>query len=215
MHRSALLVTLLFSVAAAAFVACSSDSVTPAADGGSDASIDVAVDRVDGSAPIGLDCTSYCTAIEGACSGANLQHLDDYTCKAMCAKLTVGSEGSTSGNTLACRVYHVGLAAQNASNADMHCGHGGPFGYGGCGAELDDFCFLYEAQCGNTFGAADCPAAAAQIPNVDGGPLGTVLGYSIDCREYHLENAYKTGDNDGGGHCSHATKDSIAAHCEK
>ncbi len=196
------------------FFACSSDPVvTPPVDAGPDKT--TPADAGDGKAPIALDCASYCAAIDTACTGANLQYLDIDTCKAMCAKLTVGTEGATSGNTLTCRVYHLGLASQSPQNANLHCGHAGAFGFGGCGTELDDFCFMFEAQCGKTFGAADCPAAAGQIPNLDGGPLGTTLGYSLDCREYHLENAYKAGDTDGGGHCSHATKDSIAAHCEK
>lgn len=215
--RRLAVILFLSSSAAAGFLACSSDPVvTPGVDGGPDVvTSDASPDKADGKTPLTLDCTSYCAAIETACTGPNLQYLDTDTCKAMCAKLTVGTEGATSGNTLACRVYHLGLASQGGTNADQHCGHAGAFGFGGCGNELDNFCFFYEAQCGKTWGAADCPAGAALIPNLDGGPLGTTLGYSIDCREYHLENAYKVGDTDGGGHCSHATKDSVPAHCEK
>lgn len=214
-RRLALLLSFASLGTTAAFFACSSDP-TPQnpADAGSDGTTDGG-DAGDGRAPIPLDCTAYCTTIDTVCTGANLQYLDVDTCKAMCAKLTVGTAGATSGNTLACRAYHLGVASTSAEQATAHCGHAGPFGFGGCGGELEDFCFMFQAQCGNTFGASDCVAAAGQIPNLDGGPLGTTLGYSIDCREYHLENAYKAGDVDGGGHCSHATKDSIANHCEK
>ncbi len=219
MHRTIVAVALVGAGVAGFVVACSGAPVTPTPTpdaSAADTGVADVVSEKEAAAPITLDCASYCAGIEAACTGVNTQYLDDDTCKAMCAKLPVGTKGDTSGNTLGCRVYHAGLAQQGGANADTHCGHAGPFGFGACGNEIENFCFLYGAQCNlATFGAADCPAAASAIPNLDGGPLGTTLGYSLDCREYHLENAYKVGDNDGGGHCSHATKDSIAAHCEK
>jgi hypothetical protein len=220
MHRTAIALGLLGAGVAGVFVACSGAPINPPPPtpdaSASDTGVADVVSEKEAAAPITLDCTSYCAGIAAACTGANLQYLDDDTCKAMCAKLPVGTKADTSGNTLACRVYHAGLAQQGGANADQHCGHAGPFGFGACGTEVENFCFLYGAQCNaSTFGAADCPAAAGQIPNVDGGPLGTTLGYSLDCREYHLENAYKVNDTNGTGHCSHATKDSIPAHCEK
>jgi hypothetical protein len=30
-------------------------------------------------------------------------------------------------------------------------------------------------------------------------------GDTLDCRQYHLENAYQANDMNGTGHCAHAT----------
>lgn len=206
--RTSRLALVLLNVGLAAggalWLGCGTDPVATPVDAGKDVAVsDAGSDVVDANLP--LDCTAYCTAIGTTCTGFGQQYLDDATCKAMCAKLTVGTAGATSGNTLACRIYHLGLASQSASNAATHCPHAGPYGFGACGPESDDFCALYQAQCG-TWGDPDCGAAANALPRVDAGVLTTTLGNSLDCREYHLENAYKVGDTNGAGHCNHAAK---------
>jgi hypothetical protein len=211
MRTSRLAVLLLVNVGllagGASWVGCGSDTVQPPVDAGQDVSpvSDAGSDvfAFDGNIPV--DCTAYCNAIGHVCTGLELQYLDDDTCKAMCAKLAPGTAGATTGNTLGCRIHHLANAAQSAQSAVVHCPHAGPYGFGSCGTEAEDFCALYQAQCGD-FGAADCGAAAAALPKVDAGVLMTTLGNSLDCREYHLENAFKVGDTDGGGHCNHAAK---------
>ena len=197
----------VLTVGAAFWLGCGDDKVQLAADAGTDVSpaSDAGSDvfTFDGNIPV--DCAAYCTAIGHVCIGLDQQYLDNDTCKAMCAKVTPGTAGTSSGNTLGCRIYHLGLAAQSAQNAGAHCPHAGPYGFGQCGTEGEDFCALYQAQCGD-FGAADCGAAVAALPKVDAGVLTTTYGNSLDCREYHLENAYKVGDAKGLGHCDHASK---------
>jgi hypothetical protein len=173
-----------------------------------------------GDAAISLDCTSYCTAIQKDCKdmgtgGSNLQYLDDGTCLKMCAAIPLGASTDTSGDTLGCRIYHVGLAtkgltsAERTKNLATHCPHAGPYGYGGCGGMCEDFCARYVTQCGASAydGGAFCPIDCAAFPSVDAGFIGITTGNSIECREYHLENAYAYDagpDGSGGGHCTHA-----------
>jgi len=172
---------------------------TGAGDAGTDAPF-----KLDGAVP--LNCAAYCTAVENACKGNNLQYNDNATCLAMCAKFTVGDAGSTSGNTLGCRAYHVGLAAQSGGNANTHCKHAGAYGFGGCGSENEVFCAVYTAQCG-TWGNGQCPNGFGNLNDVNGDPnLATTAGNNRDCREYHLEAAYKANDTAGNGHCVHASQ---------
>jgi hypothetical protein len=169
------------------------------------------MDAGDGGAPDGatvLGCAAYCTQIMQVCTNANQQYLDMTTCTAMCAKLTTGDAGVMTGNTLACRGYHLSVAAMSAQNANMHCPHAGPYGFGQCGNECEDFCALYNAQCGaNNFGGGGCTQACPNITNPASTSFLNSTGNTLDCREYHLENAYKNGDMNGAGHCMHAQND--------
>jgi hypothetical protein len=163
---------------------------------------------------VALNCASYCSAIGSVCTGANLQYNDNATCLAMCAKFTVGDAGATTGSTLACRASHVALAAGGAGAANTHCKHAGAYGFGGCGSESEDFCALYAAQCGN-WGNGNCPNVFGSETDVTGDPsLATTTGNNKDCREYHLEAAYKAGDTAGNGHCVHASSVSAAGTCQ-
>jgi len=158
-------------------------------------------------ASIALNCSAYCTAMMQVCgtSGPNQQYLDLATCNAMCAKLTVGDAGVMTGNTLSCRVYHLSVAAQSAQNATTHCPHAGPYGFGQCGSECENFCALYSAQCGaNTWGG-NCANQCPNINNLSSTSFIAATGNTLDCREYHLENAYQANNTNGAGHCAHAT----------
>lgn len=158
---------------------------------------------------IPLDCNAYCTAMLSVCTGAmNGQYLDNATCLSMCANFPKGTLNDVSGDTLGCRIYHVTVASQSAMNANTHCPHAGPYGFGQCGGECEDFCLLYDKQCGaGNFGDGGCDAGCPGIPN----PANTTMsflsgsGNTLDCREYHLENAYQAGNMNGAGHCAHTT----------
>ncbi len=153
---------------------------------------------------IAYDCNSYCSAIATICTGPNQQYLDTGTCLKMCAKYTAGDAGATSGNTLACRVYHATAASANVNNAKIHCPHAGPFGFGQCGEECEDFCQLYGDGCNTTSYGNTCIPTCQAFAHADAGILGTTAGPTLDCREYHLENAYAA--DGGGGHCDHSGK---------
>ncbi|HEY1955917.1 MAG TPA: hypothetical protein VGH28_09890 [Polyangiaceae bacterium] len=165
---------------------------------------------VDGSV---LDCTYYCTNIMAACTGTNQQYLDQATCMSMCNAIpNDAGAGATSGDSLACHMYHLSVAAQGGATADTHCPHAGPYGYGFCGDICNDFCEQYYASLcsgdvANGWGSIDgCRTACATQGGADaaaGAPGAAANSPTVLCKEYHLENAIKNG-GDGGGHCDHA-----------
>ena len=183
---------------------------TPPSDSGSDGGTGIVVDAS------ALDCNYYCTTDIAVCTGTNNQYKDNATCLSMCQNgiPNDAGAGATSGDSLACRMYHLSVAATSTANAAIHCPHTGPYGYGMCGSLCDDFCQQYftsdcktdtdagyktadacRAYCNQANGAD----AAAGNPGTDPGASGS----SMLCREYHLENAIQAGGT-GGGHCDHA-----------
>jgi len=162
-----------------------------------------------------LNCTYYCGEILSVCGTSNNQYKDMATCMSMCANIpNEAGAGATSGDSLACRMYHLSVAAMSTSNMATHCPHAGPYGYGVCGTLCDNFCQQDFAAAGPCAGdnypgndvchtycnGADGADAAAGAP---GNSAGTP---AMLCREYHLENAYAAGGT-GGGHCAHAGED--------
>lgn len=211
----------LVTLGAGLWMGCGGDdsTTTPGTDaGGKDTSVtdsgggpdtspgtDSGQDASGQDAAIGLDCPSYCTAMGKICTGANQQYLDNGTCLKMCATLTVGDAGAMSGDNLACRVYHASVASQSAMNATTHCPHAGPYGFGQCGGECEDFCARYASGCSmNTSYGNTCVTTCNTFMHSDGGVLDPTSAPTINCREYHLENAYA--NDGGGGHCDHASK---------
>lgn len=67
----------------------------------------------------GTACESFCTIAEDQCPDA---YASMGMCMTGCATFTPGdySTASTSGNTLACRMYHLSVAS---TQPDPHCGH--------------------------------------------------------------------------------------------
>jgi len=77
-------------------------------------------------------CDTYCGLVQTHCSGDDALYADDDACQAACAAFaTTGSDGDTTGDTLQCRTYHAGAAADDAAT---HCPHAGPDGGGVCAA---------------------------------------------------------------------------------
>jgi hypothetical protein len=177
--------------------------------GGNDAGNDTGGGGFDAS---DLSCNYYCTNIIATCKTTNNQFEDMATCMSMCANYpNDAGAGIQTGDSLACRMYHLGAAM---SDPVTHCPHAGPFGYGVCGTLCNDFCeqdFATSGPCaGDNYpgldachtycnGAAGADAAAGAPGNAQTTP-------SMLCREYHLENAYKAGGT-GSGHCAHAGED--------
>ncbi len=67
-------------------------------------------------------CKTYCDLVSQNCSGENAIFEDKDTCFSSCALITdrPAAEGATIGDTLQCRIYHVGVAA---ANPKVHCTH--------------------------------------------------------------------------------------------
>lgn len=74
----------------------------------------------------GTPCESFCAMQAVVCTGANQQFADEAECLTACGTLTDDVEFSTAetaSDTLACRLYHLTVAAQDAASATTHCPH--------------------------------------------------------------------------------------------
>jgi hypothetical protein len=167
-----------------------------------------------------VDCATYCSTIEAACTAGNDQYGTNGTesfCVDTCATWMAGTLGDT-GDTIGCRLEH----AMHISDAAVDCVHAGPMavgmgaggagGAGGaaandpkCGASAcDNFCELADAVCtgGNQQWAtvaackADCQTFLGDATAYD---AGDTSGDTFECRMYHLTAAA----DDPNTHCGH------------
>ena len=73
-----------------------------------------------GGAVCGSLCENYCQLMAKNCTGANAVY-DMATCMTKCATIpTNGKPNDTTGNSVQCRIYHLGAAA---SDPVTHCPH--------------------------------------------------------------------------------------------
>jgi hypothetical protein len=109
-------------------------------------------------APVSLDCTTYCDAIQANCTGVNAQYPDSAHCRAACSSFV--ATGSTvddvSGNTLGCRIFYAGNPAKMAPSTN--CALAGPAGdritasvpaFCSGGDVCMSFCVLEVQACGS------------------------------------------------------------------
>lgn len=76
-------------------------------------------------------CDAFCTDDLASCTGANAAYADLAACKTACATWPAGT--TQSGNTLACRVYHLANAKSAPPNSlTTHCPHTSANGGGVC-----------------------------------------------------------------------------------
>ena len=153
--------------------------------------------------PVDLSCVDYCALYASGCDDFNEYENNNDICLSQCAQWPLGMAGDTTGDSLGCRLYHVGVA--NQVDANVHCPHAGPSGAGTCVADdpplCADYCATYLKNCTDKLNAykdeADCLAqCAVWYPGKDGDTVGDTIG----CREYHANVAQ--GDPDT--HCPHA-----------
>lgn len=77
-------------------------------------------------------CEGYCSLALGACTGDDAIYGTMDECMTACAALDDhGNLGDTSGDTVQCRLYHLGVAIRTGDTA-MHCPHAAPDGGGMC-----------------------------------------------------------------------------------
>jgi hypothetical protein len=170
--------------------------------------------------PISLDCPTYCALVMTNCTGDNAQYAAMSECLNACSLLPLGTLGDSTGNTLACRLYHGGAAA---SAPNPHCWHAGPYGFGGCDLSCNDFCAFAVQWCSPSGGfdggpppftdMASCiDTVCNRVPSgtgANGAPFlynasGPTSGNTVDCREWHLGMALV--DHSATGqqlHCNH------------
>jgi hypothetical protein len=75
------------------------------------------------------NCELYCEAVEAVCTDDNAISFPE-SCEASCADFPLGDPSATSGNSLACRIYHATVAGK--SEPEVHCPHASPDGGGVC-----------------------------------------------------------------------------------
>jgi hypothetical protein len=74
----------------------------------------------------GTNCDAYCQIETTVCTGANAAFGGMNECLSKCgAWAATGKAGDTSGNTIQCREYHLGVASTSDANAMTHCPHTG------------------------------------------------------------------------------------------
>lgn len=131
---------------------------------------------------VARDCPSYCTAIMDTCTGDAMQYTDRDACLATCATIAPGTSEDTGGNTLGCRIYHIGEARELGLE---HCDHAGPAGEEECGSSCEGYCTLVMAACtgGDALFAseAECTTACEAYP-VEEYNASVVSGDNIACR---------------------------------
>jgi hypothetical protein len=71
-------------------------------------------------------CADFCAGEIVTCADT---YADEAACLAECGNWVCGAEGDTAGDTLGCRVYHLGAAQTDAAT---HCPHTAADGGGVC-----------------------------------------------------------------------------------
>lgn len=160
-----------------------------------------------------LDCATYCDKVTANCTGANAQYPTKGTCLNVCAKLTLGTAGDKTSDTVACRLFFAGEATTDAAT---NCRKAGLTGGNTCGTDrCASFCKLAMAQCKTGSGMiagtpftdeADCKTKCAAITfSTTAGEIEQAKG-TLNCTQYHLEAAYETTDGSSATvHCPHLT----------
>ena len=85
----------------------------------------------------GTWCDNYCQLATANCTESNALYTKAADCTTACATASAGGKaGDVSGDSLQCRIYHLGVAGADAASATTHCPHGKiPSGAGTpCGA---------------------------------------------------------------------------------
>lgn len=180
--------------------------------GGGQADADLHCDHAgpSGGAVCGTLCENYCHLSDTNCTGDQaITFATD--CATDCAAYDAsGGAGDTSGDSVQCRIYHLGVAGNaGAGGAVAHCGHGSPDGDSICVGPTPPSCAEYctevmlncvdgNAQYATEQDCLDYCGTQAQMP---AGDVTDTAGNTIGCRLYHADVA---GTDDAALHCPHA-----------
>jgi hypothetical protein len=171
--------------------------------------------------PRALSCAYYCATIVTNCTQSNAEFVGSEDslalCMTMCPVLDVGASiGPSNDDTLGCRIYY---SEQAQGDPATNCRFAGIPGGGKCGTTpCDDFCSLDVQYCNSApvstpayASSADCltacagaadAGAEAGYPYLTTGPDLLDDTNTLNCRFWHLENAYGSTAN-GTYHCPH------------
>ena len=156
-------------------------------------------------------CENYCHLSGTNCTGGNALYGDDAACMTGCAALASdGSPNAIDGDSVQCRIYHLGVAGSNPpSSGATHCPHGGPDGGGVCAEPAPtcaDYCAVVSAACtgddAQYASEAACIAYCTTAASMPAGSSADTSGNTIGCRQYHATVAGMPGN--AATHCPHA-----------
>ncbi|MFT7623185.1 MAG: hypothetical protein ACI9WU_002363, partial [Myxococcota bacterium] len=166
----------------------------------------------------GTWCDNYCDLSATNCGADNELYADDDACMTACGNFVdTGDAGATAGDSVQCRIYHLGVAGSDADvSAAIHCSHGGIDGDGIC-ADVDPtptcaaYCDSVMVSCpadGDTAQYADmdsCLSYCTTWGQLALGTLDDIDGNTVGCRMYHSGVAASDLDNGSDAiHCPHA-----------
>jgi hypothetical protein len=123
---------------------------------------------------VSADCAEYCDLADTLCTAdAGVQLFQEKaTCRAVCSKYS--TDPSTSGNTLACRLFLLrSLANTGTGEATTTCQGAGPGGGpppnepngASCGTDCEGFCTLREKVCPQMAGDVGCADKCKALKN--------------------------------------------------
>jgi hypothetical protein len=108
-----------------------------------------------GGGACGTYCEVYCNLATTVCTGANQLYSNLAACTSACPTIPgTGKIGDTMGNTVQCRIYHLGVASTDAASATLHCPHANATATSQCvgGATTTPTTASTETKKSNAFG---------------------------------------------------------------
>jgi plastocyanin/tartrate dehydratase beta subunit/fumarate hydratase class I family protein len=172
----------------------------------------------------GKYCDNFCASIEKVCTADLAQYKDAAECKAACAKApTTGKATDTSGDSLQCLTYHIGVASVSPELAKIHCAHGkypnkpgDPCAAAAPAPTCADYCKVISANCTGDNAQYGDEAKCVKFctdSKLAAGTAADKAGNTIGCRTYHAGAA----KDDANLHCPHAGPtggDVCGKHCD-
>ena len=165
----------------------------------------------------GTWCDTYCALAQTNCTGDNALFANPAECQTACGGYTNdGVPGATAGDSVQCRIYHLGVAGDPAAGGPaVHCPHGGIDGAGVCGDVLPscaDYCASVTAACTGAFAQyddkADCLAYCGPEAELPIGSISDAADNTVGCRQHFASLAAETPEGNctlagpsGGGVC--------------
>ena len=168
-------------------------------------------------------CREYCQRISAKCSAETPQYEDSrLECESMCPYFDRAMDGTSSGNTLECRLER----ARSSGGELSDCPAAGRGGNGVCGTNCDAYCSLMRNICPALYQQFDptdanddeaaCQTVCASLTDADAPydprPFGEEARLdtnqpTLHCRFWHLGTAAIELQQDGFTstiHCNHA-----------
>jgi hypothetical protein len=148
------------------------------------------------SQPTSPTCGAYCTESLATCTGDNQQYSSQAACLSACSALPTGMAGDTTGDSLTCRMYHLG-EIETSQDATAHCSHTGPGGEALCGENCEGYCDIVQSYCTAEARVyqdrADCLTTCQAVPDDVAYRTGVQSGPHVACLLFHAQRTTTDG----------------------